>query len=502
MSEHQGSESCAMPGTYRGRSRHRLPRREGARSAGRTGGAPQYVPADMYPPATVFLRKRSRCLFPPSTCHGIPAKVFQVSLPAVHLPRNPCESVPGDIFLSPTWHGISAKAFQVSLSASHLARNPRKSVPGVSFRLPPGTEFPRKRSRCLFPPSTCHGIPAKVFQVSFPASHLPRNPRKSVPGVLLCFPPATESPQKRSRCPIPPPPDTVSLRKRSRCPFPPPTWHGNPAKTCQVSFPAAHLARYSRESVPGVSSRCPPATVSPRKRVRCLSPLPTWHGIPAKAFQVSLPASHLARNSCESVPGVTSCLPPGTEIPRKRSRCHFLPSTCHGIPAKAFQVSPSASHLLRFPRKSVSGVTFCRPPGTVFPQKRSRCPSLLPTCHGIPAKAFHVAPLAFHLLRQFLSSWDVGTFQQGKLVVFSKKRATIGTPEVGECVHLSENHDVSKKVQLRVCRVMLHLEITTSCDCLIIRDFAICAICRCATESRIDVQKNRCSAISECNIMQ
>ena len=242
MSEHQGSESCAMPGTYRGRSRHRLPRREGARSAGRTGGAPQYVPADMYPPATVFLRKRSRCLFPPSTCHGIPAKVFQVSLPAVHLPRNPC---------------------------------------------------------------------------------------KSVPGVLSCFPPATES-----------------------------------------------------------------------------------------------------------------------------------------------------------------------------PQKRSRCPSLLPTCHGIPAKAFHVAPLAFHLLRQFLSSWDVGTFQQGKLVVFSKKRATIGTPEVGECVHLSENHDVSKKVQLRVCRVMLHLEITTSCDCLIIRDFAICAICRCATESRIDVQKNRCSAISECNIMQ
>ena len=172
------------------------------------------------------------------------------------------------------------------------------------------------------------------------------------------------------------------------------------------------------------------------------------------------------------------------------------PAECHSMSL------PTCTHLLRFPRKSVSGVTFCRPPGTVFPQKRSRCPSLLPTCHGIPAKAFHVAPLAFHLLRQFLSSWDVGTFQQGKLVVFSKKRATIGTPEVGECVHLSENHDVSKKVQLRVCRVMLHLEITTSCDCLIIRDFAICAICRCATESRIDVQKNRCSAISECNIMQ
>ena len=45
MSEHQGPVECGMTGTYRGRSRHRLPRREGARSAGRTGGAPQYVPA-------------------------------------------------------------------------------------------------------------------------------------------------------------------------------------------------------------------------------------------------------------------------------------------------------------------------------------------------------------------------------------------------------------------------------------------------------------------------
>ena len=87
--------SCEMTGTYRGRSRHRLPRREGARSAGRTGGAPQYVPADMYPPATVFLRKRSRCLFPPPTCHGIPAKSCQVSFTAVHLARKSRESVPG-----------------------------------------------------------------------------------------------------------------------------------------------------------------------------------------------------------------------------------------------------------------------------------------------------------------------------------------------------------------------------------------------------------------------
>ena len=228
----------------------------------------------------------------------------------------------------------------------------------------------------------------------------------------------------------------------------------------------------------------------------------TWHRIPAKVFQVSLPAVHLPRNPCESVPGVSSRRPPATESPQKCSRCLFPLPTWHGILAKACQVSFPAVHLARNSRESVSGVFPRRPPGTVFPQKRSRCPSLLPTCHGIPAKAFHVAPLAFHLLRQFLSSWDVGTFQQGKLVVFSKKRATIGTPEVGECVHLSENHDVSKKVQLRVCRVMLHLEITTSCDCLIIRDFAICAICRCATESRIDVQKNRCSAISECNIMQ
>ena len=262
-----------MTGTYRGRSRHRLPRREGARCAGRTGGVPQYVPADMYPPGTESLRKRSRCLFPPSTWHGIPAKAFQVSFPAVHLPRNPCES-----------------------------------VPGVSSRRPPGTEIPRKRVRCLSPLPTCHGFPAKVFQVSLPAVHLPRNP-------------------------------------------------------------------------------------------------------------------------CESVPGVPSRCPPGTEFPRKCSRCPFLPSTCHGIPAKVFQVSLPAVHLPRNPCKSVPGVTSCRPPATVF-----------------PAKAFQVSLPAVHLARRFLSLWDVGAFQQDKLAVFSMERVAVCTPAVGKCVHLSENHDVSRMV--------------------------------------------------------
>ena len=86
--------SCEMTGTYSGRSRHRLPRREGARIAGRPGGAPQYVPADMYPPATVSPQKCVRCHLLPSTCHGIPAKAFQVSFSASHLPRNPRKSVP------------------------------------------------------------------------------------------------------------------------------------------------------------------------------------------------------------------------------------------------------------------------------------------------------------------------------------------------------------------------------------------------------------------------
>ena len=155
-----------MAGTDYGRSRHRLPRREGARCAGRTGGVPQYVPADgvhtwhripakvcqvaspCLPPDTEFPRKCSRCLFPPSTCHGIPAKVCQVA---------------SSCFL-------------------------------------PATESLRKCSRCLFPPSTCHGIPAKAFQVSFPASHLSRFPRECVPGgrlrqvALSCRPPATASP--------------------------------------------------------------------------------------------------------------------------------------------------------------------------------------------------------------------------------------------------------------------------------------------------------------------
>ena len=88
--------SCEMTGTYRGRSRHRLPRREGARIAGRTGGAPQYVPAvylprnpcksvpgvsSCLPPGTEIPRKRVRCPFPLPTWHGNPAKVFQVASP-------------------------------------------------------------------------------------------------------------------------------------------------------------------------------------------------------------------------------------------------------------------------------------------------------------------------------------------------------------------------------------------------------------------------------------
>ena len=102
-------------------------------------------------------------------------------------------------------------------------------------------------------------------------------------------------------------------------------------------------------------------------------------------------AAHLARNSCKSVSGSTSCRPPGTESPRKRSRCLFSavhlpryssesvpgvsspPSTCHGISAKAFQVSLPASHLARNPRESVPGVS--SPPST---------------WHGIPAKVFQV----------------------------------------------------------------------------------------------------------------
>ena len=78
----------------------------------------------------------------------------------------------------------------------------------------------------------------------------------------------------------------------------PSTWHGIPAKAFQVSFSAFHLPRFSRESVPGASS--PPSTC---------------HGFPAKAFQVSFPASHLARNSCKSVPGVFPRRPPGTAVP-------------------------------------------------------------------------------------------------------------------------------------------------------------------------------------------
>ena len=110
------------------------------------------------------------------------------------------------------------------------------------------------------------------------------------------------------------------------------------------------------------------------------------------------------------------------------------------------------------------------------------------------------------LARQFLSSWDVGAFQQDKLVVCSMKRVAVCTPAAAKYMHLSENHDVSRMVQLRVshvwthlqlrnrltgayrahlslqvCREMLHLEMITPCDYLIIKDFAIYVFCRCAS---------------------
>ena len=110
------------------------------------------------------------------------------------------------------------------------------------------------------------------------------------------------------------------------------------------------------------------------------------------------------------------------------------------------------------------------------------------------------------MARQFLSSWDVGAFQQDKLVVCSMKRVAVCTPAAAKYMHLSENHDVSRMVQLRVshvwthlqlrnrltgayrahlslqvCREMLHLEMITPCDYLIIKDFAIYVFCRCAS---------------------
>ena len=247
----------------------------------------------------------------------------------------------------------------------------------------PGTEFPRKCVRW-----------------HLPASYLPRNSRESVSGVLFRLPPGTVSTQKCTRCPFPPPtwhgipakacqvsfpccpPGTEIPQKRSRWHVPPSTWHSFPAKACQVAPLASHLAQFPCESVSGSTSCLPPGTVFPQKRVRCPIPPSTWHGNPAKACQVAPLASHLARKSRESVPGVTSCRPPATEFPQKRSRCHLLPPTCYGFPAKVCQVSPSAVHLARYSRKSVPGVLLCRPPATESPQKRVRWHLLPSTCCG------------------------------------------------------------------------------------------------------------------------
>ena len=157
------------------------------------------------------------------------------------------------------------------------------ALPVLPAQRAPSLLGSRCRLRPLYvPPSTCYGFPAKVCQVASPC---------------------------RS-------PDTESLRKRSRCPFSLPTWHGIPAKAFQVA-PFCHS----------------PATEFPQKRSRCHFLPSTCHGIPAKAFQVSFSAFHLARNSRESVPGVFPCRPPATESPQKCARWHFMLSTWHSVPA-------------------------------------------------------------------------------------------------------------------------------------------------------------------------
>ena len=129
------------------------------------------------------------------------------------------------------------------------------ALPVLPAQRAPSLLGSRCRLRPLYvPPSTCYGFPAKVCQVASPC---------------------------RS-------PDTESLRKRSRCPFSLPTWHGIPAKAFQVSFSAFHLARNSRESVPGVFPCRPPATESPQKCARCLIPAVHLPQRPCRCFGGSL----------------------------------------------------------------------------------------------------------------------------------------------------------------------------------------------------------------------
>ena len=102
--------------------------------------------------------------------------------------------------------------------------------------------------------------------------------------------------------------------------------------------------------------------------------------------------------------------------------CRHVP-TCHGFPAKAFQVSLPAVHLARNPCKSVPCSTSCLPPAA-----------------------------AVHLIT---GCWG---FSVGHVAVFSMKRATISTPAAAVYMYLSENHDVSRMVQLRVSHVWTHLQ--------------------------------------------
>ena len=50
------------------------------------------------------------------------------------------------------------------------------------------------------------------------------------------------------------------------------------------------------------------------------------------------------------------------------------------------------------------------------------------------------------------------------MAVFSMKRATISTPAAAEYMHLSENHDVSRMLQLQVSHVWTHLQLRKCLD--------------------------------------
>ena len=141
------------------------------------------------------------------------------------------------------------------------------------------------------------------------------------------------------------------------------------------------------------------ATLLPYNRARCPVSNPTWCTFRPKACKVSRFQPHLVHFPAKSVQGVPFPTPPGTLLGPKRARCPIPDPTWYTFRPKPCKVSRFQPHLVHFQAQSVQGVPFPTPPGTLSGQKRSRCPISNPTWYAFRPKPCKVSHFQPHLVR-------------------------------------------------------------------------------------------------------